>query len=179
MSRTAEDRKASFIKGVGIGSLVLGLLFVLGGIGTWIMVSSQLSEENITVAGDAPFLAGSDVNGPFSAYAQAEVIQQHALAGSEGTYAELGAMVNEARDAGDEDRAEELQAQRDTMMNASFLRASLFTSVLAFGVSAMVIGLGVLLVLIGLVIRQLSVGFRAAPAQPVSRVDAVETDERA
>lgn len=107
------------------------------------------------------------------------MIQQHALAGSEGTYAELGAMVNEARDAGDEDRAEELQAQRDTMMNASFLRASLFTSVLAFGVSAMVIGLGVLLVLIGLVIRQLSVGFRAAPAQPVSRVDAVETDERA
>lgn len=174
MSKTPEARKASFIKGVGIGSLVLGILFVLSGIGTWIMVSTQLSEENITVSGDAPFLAGSQVNGPFSAYAQAEVIQDHALAGAEGTYAELGGMVNEARDAGDEDRAEELQAQRDTMMNASFLRASLFTSVLAFGVSAMVIGLGVLLGLIGLVIRQLSVGFRTGPVEAAA-VDSEET----
>jgi putative effector of murein hydrolase LrgA (UPF0299 family) len=38
-------------------------------------------------------------------------------------------------------------------MNASFLQASLFTSILAFGVSAMAIGMGVLFVLIGLGIR--------------------------
>ncbi|MDO5746032.1 MAG: aromatic ring-opening dioxygenase LigA, partial [Micrococcaceae bacterium] len=36
-----------------------------------------------------------------------------------------------------------------TVMTASFLRASLFTSVLAFGVAALVIGLGILFALIG------------------------------
>lgn len=35
------------------------------------------------------------------------------------------------------------------MMTASFLRASLFTSVVAFGVAALVVGLGILFVLFG------------------------------
>ena len=34
-------------------------------------------------------------------------------------------------------------------MTASFLRASLFTSVLAFGVAALVVGVGVLFILVG------------------------------
>lgn len=41
-------------------------------------------------------------------------------------------------------------------MNGSFLRASLFTSVVAFGVSALVIGLGVILVLQGLAFNRLA-----------------------
>jgi hypothetical protein len=35
-------------------------------------------------------------------------------------------------------------------MTASFLRASLFTSVVAFGVAALVVGLGVLFILTGI-----------------------------
>ena len=38
-------------------------------------------------------------------------------------------------------------------MTASFLQASLFTSVVAFGVAAMAIAIGVLFILIGLGIR--------------------------
>jgi hypothetical protein len=38
-------------------------------------------------------------------------------------------------------------------MNSAFLQASLFTSVLAFGVSAMAAGMGVLFILIGLGMR--------------------------
>ena len=41
-------------------------------------------------------------------------------------------------------------------MNGSFLRASLFTSVLAFGVSAMAMGLGFVQVLLGLSMRKLA-----------------------
>ena len=37
-----------------------------------------------------------------------------------------------------------------TVMTASFLRASLFTSVVSFGVAALVVALGVLFVLVGL-----------------------------
>lgn len=135
---------------VGVLSLVAGIIMIVAGAFTYGMVSQQLADENITVPGDAEFLAGDDVNGPFSAYAQADIINKHALEGSEGrTYAELGALASEARDAGDEELAASLTEARGTVMTASFLRASLFTSVLAFGVAALVIGLGVMFGLIG------------------------------
>jgi hypothetical protein len=40
-------------------------------------------------------------------------------------------------------------------MTGSFLRASLFTSVVAFGVSALVVGLGALFILVGFALRSL------------------------
>ena len=120
-----------------VASIVLGVLLVLGGVGTWVMVSSTLAEQRITTPDDA-CLPEREVRGPFTAYCQADIIQQHALEATGGeTYAEL-------------DRDDPL---RDTAMNASFLQASLFTSVLAFGVAAMAIGMGVLFILIGLGIR--------------------------
>jgi hypothetical protein len=120
-----------------IASIALGVLLVLGGIGTWVMVSSTLAEERITTPDDA-CLPEREVRGPFTAYCQAEVISEHALEATGGqTFAEL-------------DRDDPL---RDTAMNASFLRASLFTSILSYGVAAMAIGMGVLFVLIGLGIR--------------------------
>ena len=129
------------VKGSGssktLGTLVaiIGLLMIVAGGATWFMVQDQLSEARITVAEDADFLAGDDVDGPFSAYAQAQIIDKHALDATGGkTYAEL-------------DREDPL---RETAMNASFLRASLFTSVVAFGVALMAIGVGVALILIGM-----------------------------
>jgi hypothetical protein len=44
-------------------------------------------------------------------------------------------------------------------MNASFLQASLFTSVVAFGVAAMAAVLGILLIIIGVAIRPLRKAF--------------------
>lgn len=121
-----------------ITSIVLGALMIVGGIGTWFLVSGTLADQNITVAEDASFAAGETVDGPISAFAQAEIIETHALDATEGkTYAEL-------------DREDPL---RNVAMNASFLQASLFTSVLAFGVSAMAAAGGVLFMLIGLGIR--------------------------
>ena len=119
---------------------VIGLLMVVAGGVTWFMVQNELSKQNIVVAEDADMLAGDDVNGPFSAYAEAQVINKHAMEETGGkTYAEL-------------DRDDPL---RETAMSASFLRASLFTSVVAFGVAAMAMGLGLTLVLVGLALRAL------------------------
>ena len=124
-----------------IAAIVLGALMVVGGISTWILVSGTLSDQNITVADDASCMAGKTVNGPFDAYCQAEIIDHHALDATGGkTYAEL-------------EREDPL---RDTAMNASFLQASLFTSVLAFGVSAMAVAGGILFILIGLGIRDVT-----------------------
>ncbi|MDD9207582.1 aromatic ring-opening dioxygenase LigA [Georgenia sp. 10Sc9-8] len=134
----------------GIISIIAGIVFIIAGGVTWGMVTSQLAAEEITVPEDSSLVPGDDVNGPISAYAQAQIINEHALAGTEGrTYAELGSMIREAEEAGETEQAEELQAQRDSVMNASFLRASLFTSVVSYGVAALVIGLGIILVLVG------------------------------
>ncbi len=123
-------RRAAYIT-----SVVLGIILILGGITTWIVVSNTLGEQNITVADDANCLAGDDVNGPLSAFCQADIIQQHTLESTGGlTYAEL-------------DREDPL---RDVAMNSAFLQSSLFTSVVAFGVAGMAILMGIVFVLIGL-----------------------------
>ncbi len=60
-----------------------------------------------------------------------------------------GAAATAAKNAGDTAKADELNAQRTTVMNGSFLRASLFTSVLSFGVCLFAIGVGLTLLVIG------------------------------
>jgi hypothetical protein len=156
-------------KTVGIVSIIAGIVMILAGAGTWAMVSSQLAAEQITVPGDAKAFGGSQVTGPLTAYYQADIINTHALAATEGmTYAELGAEVNKAKEAGDQAAADEFQAKRNTVMNASFLRASLFTSVVSFGIAALVIGLGVMFGLIGWALMSIHpvVADRSAGAEP-------------
>jgi hypothetical protein len=120
---------------VAIVSIVAGAIMIVVGAAVYFVVQEELADEKIVVSDDADNFAGDNVDGPFTAYAEAEVIQKHALeAGGGKTYAEL-------------DRED---PTRDTVMNASFLRASLFTSVVAFGVGALVAGLGVLFILLGL-----------------------------
>jgi hypothetical protein len=131
----AEARNPlGFVKVSGIIIAVIGAIMLLGGAGTWALVQTSLADERITVSEDASSNAGKEVNGPFTAYSEAMVIEKHALEASGGkTYAEL-------------DREDPV---RVTVMNGSFLRASLFTSVLAFGVSAMAMVLGVVQILLG------------------------------
>ena len=122
------------VKAVGILVLIAGVIMIVAGAVTWASVSSHLKDERITVSEDAASQAGKQVAGPLTAYAEAEVIQKHALEATGGkTYAEL-------------DREDPV---REVAMTASFLRASLFSSVIAFGVAAMAIGLGVVNVLLG------------------------------
>ena len=142
---------------VGIVVAVVGVIFAVAGVVTWFVVADQLAAEKITVSKDADMLAGQDVTGPFTAYAQAEVINKHALEATGGkTYAELDK----------EDPA------RTTAMQASFLRASLFTSVVAFGVAALAVVLGIVLVLIGWALRSLSAGTAAAVQEDAGSVAA-------
>jgi hypothetical protein len=121
-------------KVVAILLYIAGAILLVGGAGTWYTVSDQLAAENITVSDDASCQAGQAVNGPLEAYCMAEIINDHALESTGGlTYAEL-------------DREDPLRA---VAQSASFLRASLFTSVVAFGVAAFAMGMGVLSIIIG------------------------------
>jgi hypothetical protein len=126
---------------IGTISIVVGALAVVIGIATYFLVHHELADQKITVSSDAPFLAGDEVDGPFSAYAEAMAINKHALeAGDGNTYAEL------AQD----------DPKRETVMTADFLQASLFTSVVAFGLAALVVALGVMFVLVGVALRELA-----------------------
>lgn len=125
---------------VGLLVMIAGIVLVVAGGTTWFVVRDQLVAENITISEDAAMFAGQTVDGPVDAYVQADVINKHALEASGGlTYAEL-----------DQD-----DPVRATVMNASFLRSSLFTSVIAFGVAALAAGLGLLFLLLGWALRAL------------------------
>jgi xanthosine utilization system XapX-like protein len=126
---------------IGVIIAVLGVVFIVAGIATYAVISSTLADEKITVSDDAAHFAGKDVTGPFTAYAQAEVIAKHAEEiGGGKTYAELP----------------QDDPNRDAVMTASFLRASLFTSVVAFGVAAFVAVMGIVLVLLGWALMRLA-----------------------
>lgn len=122
------------VRVVGLISIVAGVIFAAAGVAAYVVVQQTLSDQKIVVSDDADMFAGKDVTGPFTAYAQATVIGKHAkdIAGGK-TYAELP----------------QDDPNRPTVMTASFLQASLFTSVVAFGVSAMAVVMGVLWVLVG------------------------------
>lgn len=134
-------RSLGGVKVVGILGMIAGIVLIVAGVVVWIVVSSQLQAERITVPDDAMAFQGQIVAGPLTAYVQADIIQTHALTMSEGkTYAEL------AMD----------DPLRGTLMNASFLRASLFTSVVSFGVAAFAIGIGILAIMFGWALHRLA-----------------------
>jgi hypothetical protein len=130
----ATPPRTRAVRVVSILVMIAGVALIVAGAVTWFIVRDQLADEKIVVSDDAPFLGGNDVDGPFAAYAEAEAINDHALEASGGlTYAEL-------------DRDD---PTRETVMTASFLRASLFTSVVAFGVAFFAFGIGIVLILVG------------------------------
>jgi len=126
-----------------LGTLVMvaGLILSASGAATWAFVQDSLADEKITVAEDAAHFGGQLVNGPLTAYYQADIIEHHALEGADGkTYAQL-------------DRED---PRRPMVMNGSFLRASLFTSIVSFGVAAMAFGLGIVFGITGYALRRLA-----------------------
>jgi len=138
---TVTATNPRFVRIAGLISMIAGAFLLVAGGVTWGLVSSHLAAENITVSADAAAFGGAKVDTPWEAFAEADIINTHALAATDGkTYAEL-------------DKEDPLRA---TAMNGSFLRASLFTSVVAFGVAALVMGVGVLFGLIGYAIRTLA-----------------------
>jgi len=131
----------SRIRVLGLLVILAGAILFLAGVATYVVASTTLGDQEITVSDDAAQFAGQQVTQPWQAYAQANVIDDHAteIAGGR-TYAELP----------------EDDPNRQTVMIASFLQASLFTSVVAFGVAVLAAGLGVIFMLIGVALRSVT-----------------------
>jgi hypothetical protein len=124
-------------------------------------VRSELVAQNITTPDDAS-IPGVLVDDVASARSMAEIINTHALESSNGlTYAEMGRFATEDGDPAGTNVEEEAlvvdgrpvpNSARTTAFNASALRTSLYSSVMAFEVSTLVIGIGALLFVLGIAI---------------------------
>ena len=138
----------------GLFVIIAGVILIAAGVVTYLVVSSTLADQHITVADDAARFAGEEVDQPWEAYAQADIIGEHATEIADGqTYAQLP----------------QDDPNRQTVMDAAFLQASLFTSVVAFGVAVMAAGLGLALIFVGLALRSLA---RRAPVGQTSELEA-------
>ncbi len=146
------------VRALGLLVVIAGAILIVAGAATYVIVSNTLSDQRITVSDDAAHFGGQTVTQPWQAYAQANVIAKHANEISGGkTYAELP----------------QDDPNRSTVMTASFLQASLFTSVVAFGVAAMAVGLGIVFILIGVALRRVT---REPVAEPLADGAPVATE---
>ena len=137
----ASSQGRSMVSVIGLLVVIAGVVLVVAGVVTYGLVSSKPADQKITVSADAAHFGGQQVSQPWQAYAQADIIAKHAdaIAGGK-TYAELP----------------QDDPVRETVMQASFLRASLFTSVVAYGVALFAAGMGVLAILFGWAIHRLA-----------------------
>lgn len=158
--------------------VVVGALMAAVGVTTYAITASQLRAQHVAVAAVTPenpgSMAGKRVGDPFTALAEINAIKHHTSAITGGkTYGELGNVASsdgktynkdvtvaastdgKAHTAGQALSAADARtyAARSTAQQSSFLQASIYVSVLAFGLSALIVGLGLVVVLIGLTMR--------------------------
>lgn len=171
-------------KAFPIALAILGLMFLVGGgfavqqgFDARNQVKAELLSQNITTPADAS-IPNAVVKDAATARSMAAIIDKHALASSGGkTYSELGRFVAAA--GGDtNDEAAALKGAdgrpvanpiRNVAFQASALRTSLLTSVMAFEISKLVIGLGVLVLALGLAVGGVGVALAGLAIPAVSR----------
>lgn len=145
---------AVFAMVVGVGSVIGG---VLGAVYTY----DQATAQDITTPDDARF-AEVPVRGPLSMWAQSDIITQHQLERTEGQYySQMEREVPVVDEAGNpvldeagEPVMEPNQA-RASWLDATTLTTSLGLGILAYGLSAFAIVVGLTLAALGLVVLRL------------------------
>jgi hypothetical protein len=152
---------------LGVAFLGAGGYATYRGVDARDQVRGELVAQSITTPEDAS-IPNARVDDVATARSMAEIIGHHALDSSGGlTYAEMGRFATPDGDpAGTDDEAEALlgsdgrpvpNAARTTAFNASALRTSLYSSVMAFEVSTLVVGIGVLLFVLGFAVGGMGV----------------------
>jgi hypothetical protein len=171
-------------KAFPIALMVFGLIFLAGGGYTIYrgfdakdQVRQELLAQNITTTPDAA-IPNAVVDDPATAKAMADIIDVHAREATGGrTYSEMGRYL--AVDGGDtDDEAEAVIGDngqpvanplRNVAFQASALRTSLYTSVMAFNVADLVLGLGVMMLALGVAVGGVGVALGALAIPTLAR----------
>jgi hypothetical protein len=149
--------------GVALAGLVMligGAYALMEGLSARQQVKDKLEAQGIVTPEDAS-IPNATVNDEATAESMAAIIEKHAAESTGGlTYAEMGRFATADNDpAGTNDEAEALKdgsgrpvsnPLRNVAFQASALQTSLYTSVMAFNVAKLVIGLGIAFIALGL-----------------------------
>ena len=143
-----------------IGLMILGVVFVVAGgytayrgFDAKTLVKDELVAQKIVTPEDAS-IPNAVVDDPVTAKSMADIIDHHAREATGGkTYSEL-------------DRND---PTRTTAFQASALRTSLYTSVMAFNVADLVIGLGLMIAVLGVAFIGLGVALEGLVLPSLAR----------
>jgi hypothetical protein len=127
-----HDARSMAVPGRAVAAV--GVVEILIGAAAWAVVSRRLADEKIVVPGSSRWFPNRTVRDPITALQEAEVVRRITLKATGGkTYGEMAEGDPMARMA----------------LDASLIRSSLFTGILAFGVAGMQIALGAVFIVIG------------------------------
>ena len=172
-----------------IALMIFGLVFLAAGGYTVVrgfdakdQVRAELVAQHITTTPDAA-IPNQPVRDAATAKAMADVIGKHAQEATGGlTYAELGRyLAADGTGTNDETLAlKDSKGQpvpnpvRNVAFQASALRTSLYTSVMAFNVADLVIGLGLMIAVVGIALGGIGVALAGLAIPAVGRRFGVE-----
>jgi len=172
-----------------IALMVLGLVFVASGGYTIFrgfdakdQVRDELIAQNIVTPEDAS-IPNAQVKGPKTAESMANIIQVHANESTGGRpYSEIGRFLavgggdtsNEAEALKDDQGRPVANPVRNVAFQAATLRTSLYTSIMAWNVGDLVIGLGLMIVVLGFSVGGLGVALGAMAIPALARRAHVE-----
>jgi hypothetical protein len=171
-------------KAFPIALMILGFVFVGAGVYTGArgldakdQVKHELIAQKITTTPDAS-IPNVRVDSAATARSMADIIDHHAREASGGkTYSEMGRFLSkDGADTNDEalavkgaDGKPVANPVRNTVFQASALRTSLYTSVMAFNVADLVLGLGLMIVVLGLAVGGMGVALAGLSIPWVSK----------
>ncbi len=171
-------------KAFPIALMIFGLVFVASGVYTAArgydakqQVRAELLAQHITTTPDAA-IPNVKVQDAATAQAMADIIDHHAREATGGkTYSEMGRfLAQDGTDTSDEalalkdDKGNPVpNPLRNVAFQASALRTSLYTSVMAFNVADLVIGLGLMIVVLGLAIGGIGVALAGLAIPALAR----------
>ena len=153
---------------IGVVFFGAGIYTVARGFDAKDQVRTELLAQNIVTPEDAS-IPNARVDSVGTAKSMAQIIDVHARASADGlTYSEMGRfMSKDGSPAGTSDEKEAVINEatgrpvnnplRDVAFQASSLRTSLFSSVMAFEVATLVSGLGLMIMVLGLAVGGLGV----------------------
>jgi hypothetical protein len=140
---------------VGILTLVVGIGSFAGGVFGAVYTWNQAAAENITTPDDA-FFPEVPLRGPFSMWAQADIIEHHQLDATEGLrYSEMPRQVASVDEAGNPVIGEDgepvmvANAARASWITATTLMTALNLGVLAYALSAFALVVGITMIASG------------------------------
>lgn len=169
-----RSREDPVKKAFPIALMVVGLVFLVAGGYTinrgWDakdQVKSELVAQNIVTPEDAR-VPNVQVTSASSAKVMADIINKHALEATGGlTYSEMGRFANKQNTPvgtnNEDDAVKDANGKpvsnnlRNTALTAANLRTSLYSSIMAFNVADLVMGLGLMIIVLGVATSGLGV----------------------